>query len=360
MRFVALLLFGLTSGSAFPQAPPSPRRDPLAEAFDGSSTRPPRTGAREDMDRAFSGVDIARSRNMAESTLGAVESLAAEALRTLDKVERLKREAAELRAKVADLERTRDERLPEIREGLFCSGCGHTRSEILARGESFPHPGQHVVRPTPEAFAAKVAELQRPIDQAREALRGREKDLAQARDLLEEILDQLQCGVRFWCTAATCESALIQSDGDARLSTLEASRRAAEEEVRRLRLSSPRRAAGAEGKLRTAEQRSAAAERALRQERQALQGRLAVAARIRRAESERLDRALDRGRLPSVLQLSGDFRPMSPTASQGELGGDFHMGALSGRLGGGAPVASVEHLIHTFRSTGSSLRQLGS
>lgn len=36
----------------------------------------------------------------------------------------------------------------EYEQGLFCSGCGLTRSQIHAKGERFPHQGQHVVAAT--------------------------------------------------------------------------------------------------------------------------------------------------------------------------------------------------------------------
>lgn len=70
------------------------------------------------------------------------------------------------RREIAALEKKRDQALDEMRHGEFCTGCGRTRSDILAHGEPFPHPGQQVRPATPEelentrrTFADQLAAL---------------------------------------------------------------------------------------------------------------------------------------------------------------------------------------------------------
>lgn len=48
----------------------------------------------------------------------------------------------------------------EYEQGLFCSGCGKTRSYLLARREPFPHPGERPVRATDEQLDALKSEYE--------------------------------------------------------------------------------------------------------------------------------------------------------------------------------------------------------
>jgi hypothetical protein len=80
----------------------------------------------------------------------------------------------EARRAVASLKRELEVALEEVRAGLFCDGCGRTRSDLLSHGESFPHPGQHS-RPA------------RPEDYERV-----EKDFANRMDLQQQVIARLE------------------------------------------------------------------------------------------------------------------------------------------------------------------------
>lgn len=58
----------------------------------------------------------------------------------------------EARRTLARLKREREEALDDVRNGDFCDGCGRTRRDLLAHGESFPHPGQSRRPARPEDF----------------------------------------------------------------------------------------------------------------------------------------------------------------------------------------------------------------
>lgn len=87
-----------------------------------------------------------------------------------------------------DKEAERESTLKEYREGAFCSGCGKTRSEILAKGEHFPHAGQHEVPATEAQLRQKDAELSKPIQDLQSQL-ARQKTVLEAaeRDYQERV-----------------------------------------------------------------------------------------------------------------------------------------------------------------------------
>lgn len=64
---------------------------------------------------------------------------------------------------IADLRAKEAAELEEMRNGLFCSGCNRTKSDIVSHGETFPHSGQHVVAATPEQLRAKEEEYESKI-----------------------------------------------------------------------------------------------------------------------------------------------------------------------------------------------------
>jgi hypothetical protein len=69
-------------------------------------------------------------------------------------------------AKVDALRAEKEADLAEFRSGQFCSGCGLTRSQILAKGERFPHPGQEIVMPTQAQIDARAGSWDARIDVA--------------------------------------------------------------------------------------------------------------------------------------------------------------------------------------------------
>lgn len=99
----------------------------------------------------------------------------------------------------------RNRKLDEFHQGLFCSGCKQTKSEILAKGETFPHSGQTIVRATPEQIRAKDEELSRPIDALEKELARLAKESSDLLNQRDEIFQQISYGVDFWQTGFSYE-----------------------------------------------------------------------------------------------------------------------------------------------------------
>ena len=101
-------------------------------------------------------------------------------------------------------------KLEEYRSGLFCSGCGQTKSEILAKGEQFPHSGQHIIAATPQQIAAKELELDKHINDVSQRLDKANQRQKDADDAASEALDQLAYGLQLWRLTVGFEQRLIQ------------------------------------------------------------------------------------------------------------------------------------------------------
>ncbi len=146
---------------------------------------------------------IQNARHMAERITSSLDGLTQQTARALAARERLRQELRKLADEIARLTSERDRLLEEYRSGLFCSGCGKTKSQILAQGDTFPHPGQSIVRPTPEQIARKERELQAPIDRAQRQSEASEKDLKENSATADAGIDQIRAGVALWRTAVT-------------------------------------------------------------------------------------------------------------------------------------------------------------
>lgn len=112
---------------------------------------------------------------------------------------KLGKETVEHEQRTASKERL----MAEFRNGFFCSGCMQTKSQILAKGEQFPHPGQRVVAPTQAQIDKKDKELQRPIDTLAASI-------ARAKPRLDDLAgrvavgkEQLAAGASLWRTSHT-------------------------------------------------------------------------------------------------------------------------------------------------------------
>lgn len=149
------------------------------------------------------GAHIERAIGMSASVTASLDTLTREVARILESIEQLKRKAGSLSGEIPKLKDRRQSLLEEYRNGLFCSGCSQTKSQILAKGEKFPHPGQKIIQPTPEQIKAKDRELQLPIDDAVRQLGQVEKDLKKNQDQSLAGLEQVRLGVLFWRTASS-------------------------------------------------------------------------------------------------------------------------------------------------------------
>ena len=173
-------------------APPRPGAAtvPLAVA---RSNRPPPSYAREMADRVVSSLD----------------GLTGKAAELLVEIKRLEEAQRLLAQEIQTLVDSMAAEMNDYRNGLFCSGCNRTRTAILAMGDTFPHPGQHVIRATPEQIAAKEKELQAPIDRKNAELLANVERLKRLKRELDEAIDQIDYGISLWRTSAGFEQQLI-------------------------------------------------------------------------------------------------------------------------------------------------------
>lgn len=217
----------LVGGVAFAQlgtaAAQSDLLDPGKVGNTGAATKPPDAGGLLDIDAlkpqrpSAAAKEDGRpkrwppnyARGMAVTTVTSMAGLTAEAMRLIAEVKRLTQRKSDLERELADLIEQMNIKMEEYRSGLFCSGCQKTKSEILATGSSFPHPGQQVVRPTQDEIDAKERELQAPIDRLARELDAVRKALAEATTNRDEALAQLEHGLKLWRTAITFEYELL-------------------------------------------------------------------------------------------------------------------------------------------------------
>lgn len=144
---------------------------------------------------------VSKARGMVLDVSSSMESLTRAVSQAFETVEKLEQKLRDLQADLAKYKRIKDDLLEEYRQGLFCSGCGQTKSQILAKGETFPHSGQTIVRPTPQQIEAKERELQRPIDETLRKIQQTEKELKEARDKADLGVEQVRYGVALFGSA---------------------------------------------------------------------------------------------------------------------------------------------------------------
>lgn len=194
---VVLAVFLFEGGAASQQLP-----DPL--------TRPPApvdagkpAALASDMSAAFSSP--LKARLLADRVVVAVDQLATTIEHNRRTLNDLDSALAKAKERLANLPQERDRALKEYREGMFCSGCGQTRSQILAKGEQFPHAGQTIVRATAEQLAKKAAEYDRLIAEAKK----RCTDLNEIRDRTAseagEAISDVRQGLQLWQAAVSFE-----------------------------------------------------------------------------------------------------------------------------------------------------------
>lgn len=176
------------------------------------------------------------ARGMAESVTSSLGSLTHAAAGLVDEVIKLDNDAHELANKLQTLQEEMDLKLGEYRSGLFCSGCNKTKSEILARHETFPHPGQTIIRPTRAQIDAKERELQAPIDTANHELQANRTRRAKAIKERDEAFLQIGYGLNLWRTSITFEDALIWLDEKDSVAAYKVARSKTEDQIGKLRI----------------------------------------------------------------------------------------------------------------------------
>lgn len=305
-------------------------------------------------------------RQVARSTVGEVDMLAAAANQLVVDLDTLqagiRRRSQEISALVADM----DAKMSEYRQGLFCSGCGKTKSEILAKGETFPHPGRSILRPTAEQLRAKERELRRPIDSLSGMNRDDEQAAAGKLARRNEALDQIREGIAYWQTAFSFETQALQMQQVAAARQARAQRDEIEQLTRQLELD----LAQHEARLQRApaDQRAALRQPVLdvqaqlkhwrssldqidqaQQRRQRELDQQLQAARARsQEEAARLQQAVQREHLSRVLNLEVRAQAKSTYATADALGVKFRQGDFDPRRAGDV-LAGVERFIGRFR-----------
>jgi hypothetical protein len=159
-------------------------------------------------------VELAKARaarSMGSDTAAALYSLLSALGGRDSTAHRLQEDIRSLQRRIAEAESDKAAKLKEFRDGQFCSGCTLTRSEILAKGEEFPHAGQSVVSATPQQIAAKDAELTAAIDKLRAALADITKKHFEEDRWLWECAQQIEFGVSLWRVAADFEKRAIRA-----------------------------------------------------------------------------------------------------------------------------------------------------
>jgi hypothetical protein len=103
----------------------------------------------------------------------------------------LEKELMAARKDLADLIAEKAQALQDLREGAFCTGCGRTRSELLAKGEGFPHPGQQARPATPEELAKAENDYDARIDRLRARVNDLENRFKEAKSKLDNAHHEL-------------------------------------------------------------------------------------------------------------------------------------------------------------------------
>lgn len=200
---------------------PRPQQAPTGNSglLDPATVRASRVASTTDLDTPTDRTSTSVARNMAVSVSGAVRGLISSATTKVDQCVRLKRSEEDLTNRLARSEREKQSKLDEYRQGLFCGGCGKTRSEILAVETTFPHPGQSITRATPAQIAAKEVELDGQIARLVADLETARSARAAAEPSRDEALDQIGFGVELWRSAVGFErriNELNEEDAEAR------------------------------------------------------------------------------------------------------------------------------------------------
>lgn len=156
-------------------------------------------------------------RGIASSTVAAIATLAEQVKQDGVTVANLNKQMRALDDRLNALIAQRDAALAELRQGLYCSQCHRTKSEIEAKGENF---WDHLRRvngvpiPAPQSeIDAKAKEYDQKINEmSAENERHKQQILTQIAEKQKEVqaaIDQIRYGIRLWQTATTFEQDLI-------------------------------------------------------------------------------------------------------------------------------------------------------
>lgn len=293
------------------------------------------------------------ARYMAERVVRTMDGLTA-ATQTLDeRCAKLDAAIVELDALLRRLKPEMEQKMEEYRNGLFCSGCGKTRSEILAVGQTFPHSGQTILKPTPEQIAAKEQELQAPITRAEKEVLGHRMERVSVTSNREEAIQQISAGLKLWRTAITCENSLLNQDERDNERAYKAQRQRADDQIRKLRfeatsLKDPEK----QGRLRGEIEMWIASQERLDQQRtvdrKGILDALFRAKAMVPEESNLLNGYISRGRLSRLVRDAATPSFVMRAMSFNDLGGLYRMGDHA-RVRHDETLSVVSEFVDEFR-----------
>lgn len=185
------------------------------DLLDPSSLSGARVAAPNDLPmrlRPTDRINPSYARGMASSVTSAILSLVRAYGGTADQIGKLDARDKELTPKLDDAVKNKQLQLDEYRQGLFCSGCGRTKSDILSKGEQFPHANQTIIKPTPEQIAAKERQLQEIIDRIANELKDVRDKRAKLDPDINAIKEQLFEGMGLWRTAVGFNARLLRQE----------------------------------------------------------------------------------------------------------------------------------------------------
>lgn len=336
-----------------PFAPVKPRQaaaPPSPDASDASA--PVHSSSRA----AF---PISEPRSMGERTASAIADLCRRATELVAQRDKLRDEIASLVAKRQQLVAAKEAEMEDYRNGLFCSGCNRTKRDIISSGDTFPHPGQRIIAPTPEQIARKDAELQRPIDRASTELDKQRKEVDLLDAMRNDAQDQVKHGISLWEASVGYERALIWRETDKRLGKLQAELQQIQATLSDLRSREFRTKQAAEQRLIGEERRmwesvQRKRQQAMQDERSSLQQASAAADRVRVDEQQRIMQVMNSSKIGvyGTPNLGGRAAMLDANS----LGVRFRMGKLLSRsdIGSGVQeiLPSVERFVLSYKQNG--------
>jgi hypothetical protein len=156
-----------------------------------------------------SGLQPSYARDMASTVVLKIDFLTARGVSLLDEHARLLAKLRDLDAKRHALIQDKEAEMEDYRKGLFCSGCNRTKRDIESKGDTFPHPGQQIVKATQAQIDAKDRALQKPINLMTDEMAQLEKRINELKAAIDEVIDQIDVGIQLWSAAETFEELLI-------------------------------------------------------------------------------------------------------------------------------------------------------
>lgn len=297
-----------------------------------------------------------RATGMSASVTGSLDRLTAEVAHMLEQIEKFKQIASTLGTEIGQLRAKKDELLEEYRKGLFCSGCGRTKSQILAKGETFPHPGQRILTPTPQQIAAKEAELQAPIDSATRKLRDAENEVRKNNDRSIAGLEQIRLGVLFWRAASSYAEYSQAAGAGAALKELELQGKDIERSLAAAKRGlasarTPDAVAQARSEVQIWERLQVRHKADLEEVQQGIRTAKPQVAMKVNDERSRIQGFVTRGKL--FARAAGPHAVLIyPSASDPEMGATYQMGRIPEAGSWFTPMASVSDFVGDYRKFG--------